>query len=69
MLALLMNLQPTYRTCPKVPYNQDKCDLILREVIDSAMEDYQYNAKTAPGFCTALSEEIKNKVKELSFDR
>lgn len=54
---------------PKVPYNQVKCDLLLKEIIDRAMEEYQYNPKLAPVFCTNLAAEIKSKVKTLDFDR
>lgn len=64
-----MNIQATYRLEPKVPYNQFKCDLVLKEVIDLAMEEYQYNPKLANVFCTNLAEEVKKKVKELGFDR
>lgn len=64
-----MNYQPTYRTAPKVPFHQDKCDLVLREVIDSALEEYQYSAKQAATFSQQLADEIVKKVKELELDR
>lgn len=66
---MTLNLQATFRLEPKVPYNRDKCDLVLKEVIDTAMEEYQYNAKQAPIMCNSLAEEIKKRVKELGFDR
>lgn len=64
-----MNLQATFRLEPQVPYNKDKCDLVLKEVIDAAMGEYQYNAKQAPIVCNSLADEIKKRVKELEFDR
>ena len=64
-----MYFKNTYRTEPKVPFNQDKCDCLLKQVIDHAMEEYQYNAKLAPVFCTNVAEEIKKRAKELAFDR
>ena len=33
-----MYFKNTYRTEPKVPFNQDKCDCLLKQVIDHAME-------------------------------
>lgn len=64
-----MNYQNTYRLEPHVPYNRDKCDAVLKEVIDSAMEEYQYNPKLANTFCTNLAQEISKRIKELAFDR
>lgn len=66
---MTLNLQATFRLEPKVPYNRDKCDLVLKEVIDTAMEEYQYNAKQAPIMCNGLAEEIKKRVKDLGLDR
>lgn len=66
---LLMNYQPTYRTGPKVPFQQDKCEIVLKEVIDSALEEYQYSAKLAPTFSAQLADEIVKRVKELGLDR
>lgn len=64
-----IQLQNTYRLEPLVPYNQDKGDLVLKEVIDAAMEEYQYNAKQAPLVCQGLAEDIKKRVKDFSSDR
>lgn len=64
-----MNYQNTYRLEPHSPFNRDKCDTVLKEVIDAAMEEYQYNPKLANTFCSNLAEEIRKRIKELSFDR
>lgn len=59
----------TYRIYPKIAFNREKCEIIIKEVVDENLEQFTYSSKTASSLCNKVSEEIKNRVKELGFDR
>lgn len=61
--------QPTYRTEPKIPYNREKCEIILKKIIDKAMIEFEYSTESAIEMCEQLSQDLKNRVKNLEFDR
>lgn len=61
--------QPTYRIEPNRPYNQEQCEIILKQVIDKAMLNFEYSPTEAVAMCESLSEDIKKRVKLLEFDR
>lgn len=65
----MAKFQPTYRMDPKKPYNQEQCECILKQIIDKAMINFEYNPNDAVALCESLSEDIKAHVKLLQFDR
>ncbi|XP_037888474.1 tctex1 domain-containing protein 1 [Glossina fuscipes] len=64
-----MKYLPTYRLEPKVPLNKEVCEKIIKTVMDKTFQDFVYAPKPALSLCAEVSEEIKNRVKNLNFDR
>lgn len=60
---------PTYRTEPKNPFNREKCETLIKSIIDEALEEFEYDSKEAETLSTNLSESILNGIKKLAFDR
>lgn len=60
---------PTYRLEPKQPFNNEKCEKILKSVLDTAFIEFEYTADAAEAMSINLSETILNQVKKLNFDR
>uniref|UniRef100_A0A1B0G4R1 Uncharacterized protein n=1 Tax=Glossina morsitans morsitans TaxID=37546 RepID=A0A1B0G4R1_GLOMM len=65
----VMKYLPTYRLEPKVPLNKEVCEKIMKTVMDKMFQDFVYAPKPALSLCAEVSEEIKNRVKNLNFDR
>lgn len=63
---------PTYRLEPKHPFNTEKCEKILKTVLDTAFEaEFHYgdDIVTAEAMVMSLSETIMTQVKKFNFDR
>ena len=61
--------EPSYRMEPHRKFNSDKVEEIIQEVVDTRMKDFTYHPKFCANMCKSLTEEIKEKVKRLRFDR
>ncbi|KAJ2948572.1 hypothetical protein O0L34_g7825 [Tuta absoluta] len=61
--------QPTYQLWPKKPFDVAKVEKILKQMVDSELEEVEYSDKTAPELCVSLAENIRNTVKEENYDR
>lgn len=60
---------PTYRLEPKQPFNTEKCEKILKSVLDTAFIEFEYTSEAAEALVISLSETIMTQVKKLNFDR
>lgn len=60
---------PTYRLEPKQPFNAERCEKILKSVLDTAFEEFEYTSEAADALSLDLSQTILNQVKKLNFDR
>uniref|UniRef100_A0A1B0CIV2 Putative dynein light chain n=1 Tax=Lutzomyia longipalpis TaxID=7200 RepID=A0A1B0CIV2_LUTLO len=60
---------PSYRMESKNPYKREKCEIIIREVVDDMLSSFVYANSDASQVCNNISEEIKSRVKTLGFDR
>jgi hypothetical protein len=60
---------PTYRLEPKLLFHKERCEKVIKQVIERHMENKEYVAKSAPSWSKAMSEEIKSQIKLLKFDR
>ena len=67
--AVIINREPTYRMEPLEKFEEAKVREIIKECTDCRLMDYKYNAKQSALMCKVLSEEIKEKVKYLNYDR
>lgn len=64
-----MRLLPTYRLEPKIPFHIEKCQNILKTVLESAFVEFEYTAESAEEMVLKLSQMIMSQVKKLNFDR
>ncbi|XP_063220693.1 dynein light chain Tctex-type 5-B-like [Bacillus rossius redtenbacheri] len=59
----------TYRLEPKIPLVPDRVAAVLKEVLDQGLGEARYDPDSCGDLATALSAEIRSRVKELLFDR
>lgn len=64
-----VNYEPTYRMGPKQKFETSPVLDIVKEVIDGRLEGMKYSARLTPNINKVLSDEIKDKVKTLKYDR
>ncbi|KAK7495873.1 hypothetical protein BaRGS_00012863 [Batillaria attramentaria] len=62
-------LEPTYRLEPKVPFKPSQVLEMLKETLNEQLEGRTYRPKLATTLCRLLTDEIRNKVKKMGFDR
>lgn len=65
----IVRLLPTYRLESKHPFHTEKCENILKSVLESAFDEFEYSAEAAEAMVLKLSQMIMNQVKKLNFDR
>ncbi|XP_013388467.1 tctex1 domain-containing protein 1-like [Lingula anatina] len=63
------NLQPTYRMEPRNKFQPGKVERAIKDVVDQRLEGCKYNPRLCKTMTRVLSEEVKEKVKGLKFDR
>ncbi|XP_048760125.1 dynein light chain Tctex-type protein 2B-like [Ostrea edulis] len=61
--------EPTYRMEPKVHYNEKTVYDIVKELIDEKLEGMIYSKKYSGNLTKIISNQIKEKVKALHYDR
>ncbi|XP_005107071.1 tctex1 domain-containing protein 4-like [Aplysia californica] len=61
--------EPTYRLDPKKKFEPSPVLSIVKDVIDNRLKDMKYNPRITPNMNRILSEEVKDRVKKLNFDR
>lgn len=64
-----MRLLPTYRLEPKTPFHTEKCESILKSVLESSFDEFEYSAEAAEAMVQKLSQTILTQVRRLNFDR
>lgn len=65
----LVRLLPTYRLEPKNRFHTEKCENILKLVLNSAFDEFEYTAEAAESMALRLSQTILTQMKKLNFDR
>ena len=61
--------EPTYRMEPKHKFNPEEAEGVLKSIIDQRMKGFKYHPKFCSNMCKLLSDEIKDGVKKLKYDR
>lgn len=61
--------QPTYQINSRKRFNVEKVEKILKQIVDTELEEVEYSEKLVPELCITLAESIRNAVKEENFDR
>lgn len=65
----MVRLLPTYRLESKHPFHAEKCESILKTVLESAFDEFEYSAEAAETMVQKLSQTILTQVRKLNFDR
>lgn len=65
----VLKFQNSYRLESTRPYNREKCEKILKLVVDKALKEFEYDSALAFELCETICEDIKKKVKLLEFER
>lgn len=60
---------PTYRLEPKLAFNAEKCEKLLKTIVEGAFDEFEYSSDAANQLAMELSETILAQVKKLNFDR
>lgn len=61
---------PSYRLDPKNPLNKERLELLMKDVMDrNYNEEYLWHPKQSYQLAAQVSEEIKNSIKLMNFDR
>lgn len=61
--------EPTYRMEPKTKFNSNDVEDVIKSIVDDRMKGFKYHPKFCSNMCKLLSDEIKDGVKKLKFDR
>lgn len=61
--------EPSYRMEPNQKFSTVKARQILEDILSSRLERYRYNSKFARNMAKVLSDEIKDQMKALNYDR
>ncbi|XP_050402970.1 dynein light chain Tctex-type protein 2B [Patella vulgata] len=61
--------EPTYRMEPHRKFDPKKAEAVIIEVLNDRLKNFKYNPKFCANFSKIISDEIKDKIKILGFDR
>lgn len=54
---------------PKNKFNADEVENVIKNIVDERMKGFKYHPKFCSNMCKLLSDEIKDGVKKLKYDR
>ncbi|KAL3868882.1 hypothetical protein ACJMK2_041638 [Sinanodonta woodiana] len=61
--------EPSYRLEPHQTFNAEKAQAVVKEVLEGRLEGFKYHSKFCVNMSKSLSDEIKDRIKKLQFDR
>ncbi|XP_046550242.1 dynein light chain Tctex-type 5-like [Haliotis rubra] len=64
-----VNYEPTYRMEPKVKFTVFTVHSMLKEILDERLNGFSYNPKFCVTMTQVLTDEIKDRMKQMSWDR
>ena len=64
-----LHAEPTYRMEPKVKFNSSKVQDAVSKVVDGRLSGWKYSPKQATMMSKVVSEEVKEQIKKLGFER
>ena len=67
--SALHEREPTYRMEPKKHFNIQAVETVIKEILEDRLENFKYSAKFSATMIKVITEEIKERVKQLNFDR
>lgn len=69
MSCLTIHREPTYRMEPEFKFNVPKVENIASRVLEDRLSDVDYSPRLCSNISRLISDEIKDRVKALKFDR
>lgn len=67
--GLIPEKEPTYRMEPTRKFSSASAEKVVKEVMNEAFEGMKYNPKTCSKLIKSLSDEIKERIKLLGYER
>jgi len=67
--SLNIQKEPSYRMEPKKKFNANEAYNVVKDIVDKRMEGLKYHPKFSSNMTKILSDEIKDRVKKLGFER
>lgn len=67
--SVSLRQEPTYKMAPEVKFSARSVEDIIKETLHRSLENYTYDKRQTPTFGKILSDDIKDRVKRLNFDR
>lgn len=67
--SIQIKKEPTYKMEPEKRFSRVEVENVVRKVIDSKMKGFNYHPKICSNICKVLSDEIKDEIKKLKYDR
>ncbi|XP_045160262.1 dynein light chain Tctex-type 5-like [Mercenaria mercenaria] len=67
--SIQVQREPTYRMEPKNKFNPEEAGNVIKSIIDQRMKGFKYHPKFCSNMCKLLSDEIKDGIKKLKYDR
>lgn len=68
-VVMYMPVEPTYRMEPRQKFNPKEVELVIMDVLGQRLTGFKYSQKQSPAVAKVLSEEIKERIKKLKYDR
>ncbi len=68
-VQMVMPIEPSYRMEPRVKFNAKVVEGVIQEVLEQRLVGFKYSHKQSPLVSRILSEEIKDRVKRMRYDR
>ncbi|XP_061169087.1 dynein light chain Tctex-type 5-B-like [Saccostrea echinata] len=65
----IKQLEPTYKLEPDVKFSAKSVEDIIKDILNRRLRDYKYDRGQTPIFGKILSDDIKERVKKLNFER
>lgn len=65
----MVRFLPTYRLEPMRKFNKEKCEQMMKTLIDASLDQFEYESSAAETMASNLSDAILCRVKKFNFDR
>ncbi|KAL4237013.1 hypothetical protein ACF0H5_005397 [Mactra antiquata] len=67
--SIQLQKEPSYRMEPKRKFKPEEVEKVIQSIVDQRMQGFKYHPKFCPNMCKILTDELKDGVKKLRYDR
>ena len=64
-----VNYEPTYRQEPQVAFSEPNVRKVIQETLKELLDGQEYDPLSSSSVCRSVGEEVKDRVKQLGYDR